>query len=656
MLIALILIAITAATGLSVTYLVTDDEPLLWRLCAGTVIGSAIFGTVLFLLASLFGLNYVSTAASLAVSCFPIALFWHPGIRDRFLRDRQRASGKLEGANGQKLLRFTYYAAFLLLFWLFFGRTYYELADGIYTGGSQNLGDLPFHLGAIFSFTEVNNFPPVNPSWAGARFAYPFISDLLTAGFMKLGSDVKSAMFVQNIAWAFSLLVILERFVSRLANNHLAGRLAPVLLFLSGGLGFLWFFNDYWTSGKPFLEMLWKLPQDYTINDNFRWGNSMVVLFMTQRSLLLGMPLTIIVLGHLWRVFSNADSGPDEKTSLIKRLSTAAIIGMIAGMLPLIHLHSLAVLFVVTWCLFAIQPAKWREWMAFGLGVAIIAVPELLWSMTGAASDTAKFFGWHFGWDSRKDNILWFWVKNTGALIPLVAIGLYLYWRNPAETITKKKGVAAEIQPHPILLLLFYIPFVLLFVISNIAKLAPWEWDNIKILIYWFIGSLPFVTLAIARAWQKGKVLRFAAIAAAAVLIMAGSLDVWRTITGQISMRVFDTDAINMAQQMKSKTGPRSLILNAPTYNSPVVLSGRQSLMRYSGHLSSHGIDYIPRENDVKSIYQGTGVSESLLKKYNIEYVLITPEERNTLKANEEFFRRYPIAAEAGQVRLYKVQ
>ena len=84
-------------------------------------------------------------------------------------------------------------------------------------------------------------------------------------------------------------------------------------------------------------------------------------------------------------------------------------------------------------------------------------------------------------------------------------------------------------------------------------------------------------------------------------------------------------------------------------------MSGRQSLMRYSGHLSSHGIDYGPREADVKQIYQGGGVADILLRKYNIEYVLISPEERNVLKANEEFFKKYPVVAEAGLYRVYKV-
>ncbi|HEX3100869.1 MAG TPA: hypothetical protein VHQ01_03700, partial [Pyrinomonadaceae bacterium] len=69
-----------------------------------------------------------------------------------------------------------------------------------------------------------------------------------------------------------------------------------------------------------------------------------------------------------------------------------------------------------------------------------------------------------------------------------------------------------------------------------------------------------------------------------------------------------------------------------------------------------HGIDYAPREDDVRHIYEGGGVADILLKKYNIQYVLVSPEERNTLKANEEFFRKYPVIAESGQYRVYKVQ
>ena len=179
----------------------------------------------------------------------------------------------------------------------------YENAQGIFTGGSQNLGDLPFHLGAIFSFTEGNNFPPENPSYAFAKFSYPFMADLIAAAFVAGGAKVRDAMLVQNVALAFSLLVILERFTFKFTGSRLAGKIAPVILFFSGGLGFVWFFKDFWQGAQSLTEFLWKLPQDYTIGEKFRWGNSLVTLFITQRSLLLGMPLTIIVLQKLWEVF-----------------------------------------------------------------------------------------------------------------------------------------------------------------------------------------------------------------------------------------------------------------------------------------------------------------------------------------------------------------
>jgi hypothetical protein len=48
---------------------------------------------------------------------------------------------------------------------------------------------------------------------------------------MKFGVGLKDAMFVQNLFWALSLLVILERFVFKLTNSRAAGKLTPVLLF-----------------------------------------------------------------------------------------------------------------------------------------------------------------------------------------------------------------------------------------------------------------------------------------------------------------------------------------------------------------------------------------------------------------------------------------
>jgi len=665
MLIAILFIFILTLGGIAITYLFEKDEPLLWRVTAGTIIGQCIFGTILFLMSFVFGFGTASILIGALVTLVPIAFVIKSENKRILTHDWAKAKGKLEGATLQKFAAFAYYAAFLIFFVFFFDRAMVVNSEGIFTGGSNNLGDLPFHLGIIFGFTEGANFPPQNPSFAGAKFAYPFIADLGIAALVELGAGVRETMLVQNVSWAFALLVIFERFVFRLVNDRFAARLAPVLLFLSGGLGFLWFFSDYAGQAKNIFQLLMDIGKDYTISQEFRWGNSLITLFITQRSLLLGMPLTLIALGGLWKVF--AMDNPQRKKLVDLLVSPLFILGLLAGMLPLIHLHSLLVLFVVTAFLLIMRPAKWQEFAAFGVGVCIIAIPELIWSITGSATRAGEFFAFYFGWESAQSNILWAWLKNTGIFIPVLLAGLYLYYKHGDETggvdkptkghkKSQKKDVPAIVADHRVSLLLFYIPFAFLFVLANVVKLAPWEWDNIKVLIYWMVGSIPFVVFAIAWMWRQNTIGKVASVIAIFVLIASGGLDVWRTVSRQHNYRVFDPDAIKIGERLRIATPPHSLFLNAPTYNTAVVLSGRLSLMRYPGHLDSHGIDYKERENDVKQMYRGGLAARHLFEKYGIEYVLISPEERRSLSPNESFFASFPLVAESGEYKVYKVK
>jgi hypothetical protein len=448
----------------------------------------------------------------------------------------------------------------------------------------------------------------------------------------------------------------------------------PVLLFFSGGLGVFAFLSDYWHQTASFFQYLQHLPFDYTIGDKFRWGNSLVVLFITQRSFLLGAPLTIFVLTFLWKIFSNEAESPaggflneagTTKQHEITRKNqdsknpqsefpipqSALLIGFLAGTLPLIHLHSLAVLFIVTACLFIAKPDKWRDWVSFGVGVCIVAVPELAWALTGTASRTSEFFSWWWGWNKGDTDFFWFWFINTGITIPVIIAGiLYLY------SPRRRKDASSDENTRAQDLLLFYIPFLFCFILCNTARLAPWEWDNIKILIYWFIGSLPFMAIFLAWMWRENATLRIVSIVCLIVLTSSGALDVWRTVSGQTKIQIFERKAVLAADQIKAKTEPGSIFLNAPTYNTAIALTGRNSVMRYSGHLGSHGIDYRQRDADVKSIYAGTRDADKLLSEYNVGYVLISPEEKAMMPVNEDFFKKFPVVVESGDYRVYKTE
>ena len=91
------------------------------------------------------------------------------------------------------------------------------------------------------------------------------------------------------------------------------------------------------------------------------------------------------------------------------------------------------------------------------------------------------FFGWEFGWDHGETAIGWFWFVNTGLFIPLAVLGLLLAGASPPLASRS--------------LLLFTAAFLAWFIVPNVMKLAPWVWDNIKVLFYWFVGFTPLVAL-----------------------------------------------------------------------------------------------------------------------------------------------------------------
>jgi hypothetical protein len=691
MFLALLCILLITLSGSVLTYLYSDKDSLLVRLASGHIIGSALFGLVAFLIACAFGLTPATIFLSLIIALLPLVLLIKKDLRETFLANFTKSPE----INLNNSLNAAYYIAFFVLLFFFFDRAMMEMPQGIYTGGSQNLGDLPFHLGAIFSFSEGQNLPPENPSFAFAKFTYPFMVDFLSACFVTLGASARNAMMWQNIALGFSLIMLFEKFARTLMKNRLAGKLAPVIFLFCGGLGFLIFFRDYANDGRGIFEFLWNLPADYTIREKgIRFGNSLVTLFITQRGFLLGMPITLIVLTYLWKIFSGENGEEihsdkqDEKISQSLSQSrgnppataggsdiSSILIGLLAGSLILTHAHSLAVLFIVCAFLFFFSLEKWRFWITFGLSVAVVAVPQLVWIMTGSATRLTEFIDWHFGWDARGENILIFWAKNLGLFIPLLILAFWQLLRRKGEEGEKgRRGEGEKIESQnegqrtkdeeqksqlPITnyqLLLFYLPFLLIFILTNLIKLAPWEWDNIKVLIYWYVASVPFVAWLLARMWEKDALYKFVGIACLFVLIFSGALDVWRVVSRQINYQVFRRDAVAIAEQIKEKTAPNALFLNAPTYNSAVVLAGRRSLMRYSGHLSSYGIDYLPRETEVKRIYEGTALAETFLKRHGIEYVLISPEEKSNLTVNEAFFSKYPVIAQAGEYRVYQVK
>ena len=108
------------------------------------------------------------------------------------------------------------------------------------------------------------------------------------------------------------------------------------------------------------------------------------------------------------------------------------------------------------------------------------------------------------------------------------------------------------------------------------------------------------------------------------------------------------------AWRRSSATRPsRATILHAPTYNAPSYLTGRRSLMGYAGHLWSSGVNYFEREADIRRT-AGESDAMDLLRRYDVDFIVVSPMERNQLAVNDGFLDQFPVFGRSGYT-LYEV-
>src|SRR5689334_131751 len=203
MLVALWLSLLPILGGTLLTYLYDRKATFAARLAAGASTGLALFASLGFLLALLLGLQPLTIVLTELALVSPLALLINSAWRQQV---HQEIAGTLCSITFSGV---ALYLLLALLLWLVFDRALFEKPDGLYTGLTNNLGDLPFHLQVIGGFLHGRNFPPEDPTYSGQRFVYPFLADFLTSMFVRGGASLRAAMLVQDILLALSLAGVL---------------------------------------------------------------------------------------------------------------------------------------------------------------------------------------------------------------------------------------------------------------------------------------------------------------------------------------------------------------------------------------------------------------------------------------------------------------
>jgi hypothetical protein len=638
---ALLLLLAAIAGGTLATWLFDDEASVGWRLAMGTPLGITALGLVGYVLGWMFGLSAPTAIVSaLVVAVGPLLFLSLRGRRgvvaDDLRRTRTEAAVALRRPSRATVAAVAFYVIGGFAVYRLLDRAMFEAPEGggVFTGVDHNLGDLPFHIAIATSFVYGGNFPPEHPELALTRLTYPFVVDLVLAMLMAVGASVRQGILLENLALGWSLLALLHRFALRLTRDRLAALIAPVLVFASGGLGFLNLADDVDPAHGGLVALLARPTHDYTIQPQgpLRWGNLVITMLIPQRSVLLGIPLFLVAATMWWQAVTDEDR-PRARRRLL-------VAGAITGLMPLAHAHAFTVAMAVGVSLALLFPDA-RGWTrALGLA-AVLAAPQLLLLATGSSMQSGRFVGWQTGWDHGDQGVLAFWWRNLGLFLPALLVALV--WRGRRAVV-------------PRTLLVFYVPFAFCFLVPNLLRLSPWIWDNIKFMVWWHVASALLVALLLARLWRMGGGWRGAAAALLVLLTLSGALDLWRAGAGKIVLSVVPPEGTLFADDVRAATPPRAIVLHAPTYNSEVYLTGRRTLVGYLGHMWSQGLDAGHRQEDLQAIYSGRGPARTLLDRYGVDFVVAGPLEEAMEGFDPGALQGLPLVAERGPYRLYRAR
>jgi hypothetical protein len=605
---ACVLLVGCLAAGFGLTYLSGLPLVLEERLAFGAVIGALSVSIVDLVLALAVGLSLASVLAGLAgVLALSAAAVWR--ARSSLPAELAEAAGRWRRAEPWPLW------ILLLLCWPFtlvlLGQSYTLSSQGLIAGNPGVYADWAAHLTYAGSFAYGANFPPEFPIEPGHALSYPFLIDFMAACLVPLGTSLTSSLVLTSgfLGLAFPPVMYLAGL--RLLRSRGGAALAVLVFVLSGGIGFVFFAGDLARLGTGALV---HLPRLYTqdVAHNFQWLNPVLAWMVPQRSVLFGFSLALIALACLWQALHDPE---------VSRWRPFAFSGILVGLSPIAHLHAYGTVLAlaVFWAVFSPR----RQWAAFFAPVLLLGLPVVLWLAAGGAASVRLQVGWLANSGGNQDGPIWFWLKNTSLLIPLMVAAFAWPGLLPA-------GLARHLAP-----------IWLWFLVPNVVVFQPWDWDNTKFFAYWaLLGALPVGAL-LARLLRGARSLRALGAALAVSIMLSGVLDLARSLDWSVSSAPFtDAGGLRLAAWTRTHTEPHAVFLVAPEHNQPVpTLGGRRVVAGYAGWLWTYGLsDWLQRTQEVDRMLQGDPETPRLMRTYGVDYVVLGPQEVDGRRASRAYW------------------
>lgn len=441
---------------------------------------------------------------------------------------------------------------------------FFPIDHAIATLNPNNLGDLPLHVNYIELIKHGARFPPMNPEFGREVLRYPLGADLFSSVLCSLGLPLSGMFFVTGVLFTLLTLVLLSAY---------AGWLGIVAFFLSAG-----------TQGAS-------------------WRNLFLNVFTTQRGIQMALPMGLLLLVATRRkIFLRADVP----------IWVQGLLGVIWGFLPLVHIHSfLAVSLMIALSNFSTDGWAGVKKIFTGKIFQIAFLPALYFLILSADfGQKAQVIHWEWLWGEKKNGVLEFILGNfyLWSLIPFLC-----FWKIRDAKTPQNLQRGKEF--------LFYF---LLFVLFLNLMLAPWAWDNIKVLIWPFLGMAQVAYLLFAKDfkdWQK--CLFIAAFCFFGIQTTLQSL----AKPARQSVTLYRQLELGFAKGALKGTSADAIFAAAQDYDHPLTYFGKIRDLGYDGHLWTHGIDASGQKDKHQRLLRGDESWEALARDLKIDFIYWGPRE-----------------------------
>jgi hypothetical protein len=486
----------------------------------------------------------------------------------------------------------------------------------------NNLGDLSLHLTYIRHFASGVPLWPDNPIEAFSKLRYPAGVDLFNAVLTCLGVDV-----IRGLVWT-GIVASLATFY---ALYRWAGNFGIAAFLFNGGL-----------ASYPFLQTL--SFQDYQGANNIAWKSIALSMVVTQRGVLYAFPAALLLL-YQWRarffpdysepaLVRPPDSEAEEAASLPRRapLPFWLEVSLYATM-PLYHSHTFIALSIVLAFLFILGDGAVRKTTALLVGLAVLPATFCVW-ITTDYFHAGSFIKWFPGWVNQPGNdmampFLQFWLINFGAWVPLVlffiGITALAVWKQAKDPDFKIPATVA-----------FLIPAIAIFLLGYLVKLAPWEWDNIKIIVWAYLIILPFLWTDLIVHWpiHLRAGVYFALFASGFITLFGG------LAAGKNGFGIADRYELDNVGTAVKKLPADARYAGHPIWGHPVLLQGRKMVLGYPGHLWTQGFNYADTEKKLQALMLGAPNWKELARSVHARYLYWGRDEKTNYAASKKPWER----------------